>query len=105
MEAQTIMNLVESYQDYPNSVKFIYAAVEALSPHRDTRNVKHFIKNAFIQNKVDVLDGTTCKNLSIHWKNVAMTKLENNDFRNYFYCINTASNFEVVSKFLELNDN
>lgn len=104
METQTIMNLVETYQHYPNSVKFIYAAIESLGPYKDTRTVKHFIKNAFIQNKVEVFDASTCKNLSIHWRNVAITKLENNEFRNYLYCMSTSTSFEVVSQFLQLND-
>ena len=102
METQTILELVETYKNYGNSLNFIYAAAESLD-FKKTRNLKRFIKNAFLQNKFELMDSDTCKKLSTHWKNVADTKLEENNYTAYMHCMSTSNQFAVVSKFLETN--
>ena len=102
MDNQTILKLVETYKGYENSTEFIYAAVESLS-FKDSKNVKHFIENTFSQNQIEKIDYGVCRGLSSHWKNVAIDKLNMNDYKNYAYCMATSINLAIVSKFLQTN--
>lgn len=102
MEDQEILKLVEAYKNYDGATSFIYGAFEALN-FKKAPAIKYFIKQVFAQSKIDGIDYITCKQLSSHWRNVALDKLNMEDYQNYNYCMSTSIHLAIVGKFLESN--
>jgi len=100
---QGIDNLINKYQNYEGSASFIYACMYSLGEFRDTKFVKTFINNTFTYNHIDKINDVVCKQLSSHWKNVAISKFEKQDYSGYYYALLTSTNFRIVADYLENN--
>lgn len=102
MNQKEIDQLVETYKDYPNSVKFIYASYECFKS-RKSDFPKKFINATFRNNIIHDCYFETFKRLSAHWNNVAYDKLMQGDYESYSYTSYTVANYRIIAHFLENN--
>lgn len=96
-----IEQLIKQYSQYEGSEKFIRATFSALY-FRKEKDIKGFITNFFLNNKIDVCDYGTIKGLAAHYNNVAFDKLNLKDYQNYMYSLFTVANLRMVAKEMEV---
>jgi len=103
MEQSKIDSLVKEFQHYDGSLKFIYAASQALS-FRKSKQIEDFIKYTFQNNKIDSeIDSKLMVRLSVHWQNVAMSKMEVGDYKFYTYSMFSSMSYRILAHFLDNN--
>lgn len=102
-KTEGIDNLLVKYQNYEGSIAFIYACMYSLNEFRDTKFIKTFIRNTFTYNDIDKINDVICKQLSSHWKNVALGKFDKQDYAGYYYALTTSITFRIVADYLENN--
>jgi hypothetical protein len=102
-KTEGIENLLTKYQNYDGSSSFIYACMYSLGEFRDTKFIKTFVNSTFTYNDIDKINDVVCKQLSSHWKNVALGKFEKKDYSGYYYALMTSVNFRIVADYLENN--
>lgn len=94
--------LIDTYREYPNSAKFIYACLECFK-NRKADFPKKFIHAVFRNNNIKDCYWETFKKLAAHWNNIAYEKLQQGDYESYAYTCITVTNIRIIAHFLEIN--
>lgn len=103
MKQEEIDLLIDTYKEYHNSEKFIFATIECFK-NRKGDFQKKFINGVFRNNSIQDCYYTTFKKLSAHWNNVAYEKLLQGDYESYSYTAYTVANYRIIAHFLEINN-
>lgn len=93
-------DLKNRYSIYEGSSLFIDCVYEAFEKcGQKEKSIRYFIDLHF--RNTENCDFTSIKKLAAYWNNIAFDKLNQFDFLNYRYNINTVANYRMIAKVME----